>query len=199
MYPSRFSYEAPHSIDEAIELLREHGDDAKPGRRPKPSAADEVALRGPRAARGHQQHSWPRLPRRRCRRYLPRRLALPSRRPRALDPSQEHAADDGGRRSSDRRPDGAQPGHSRRLPLSRRSPRGLGIGGYCTRRLRRRAGPAGAGTHRSPISWRGRSRTHSRSARWRSRLSSRRHKEPRQAGTSALSAEWGTLPPSAWR
>jgi carbon-monoxide dehydrogenase medium subunit len=29
MYPSRFRYEAPHSVDEAIGLLREHGDEAK--------------------------------------------------------------------------------------------------------------------------------------------------------------------------
>ncbi len=29
MYPSRFRYEAPHSLDEAIGLLREGGDDAK--------------------------------------------------------------------------------------------------------------------------------------------------------------------------
>jgi aerobic carbon-monoxide dehydrogenase medium subunit len=29
MYPSRFRYEAPHSLDEAIGLLREHGDEAK--------------------------------------------------------------------------------------------------------------------------------------------------------------------------
>jgi aerobic carbon-monoxide dehydrogenase medium subunit len=29
MYPSRFRYEAPHSLDEAIALLRENGDEAK--------------------------------------------------------------------------------------------------------------------------------------------------------------------------
>jgi carbon-monoxide dehydrogenase medium subunit len=29
MYPSRFRYEAPRSLSEAIELLRQHGDDAK--------------------------------------------------------------------------------------------------------------------------------------------------------------------------
>src|SRR5215831_5073541 len=29
MYPSRFRYEAPRSIDEAISLLHDHGDDAK--------------------------------------------------------------------------------------------------------------------------------------------------------------------------
>jgi aerobic carbon-monoxide dehydrogenase medium subunit len=29
MYPSRFRYEAPRSLEEAIELLRQHGDDAK--------------------------------------------------------------------------------------------------------------------------------------------------------------------------
>ena len=29
MYPSRFRYEVPQSLDEAIQLLREHGDDAK--------------------------------------------------------------------------------------------------------------------------------------------------------------------------
>jgi carbon-monoxide dehydrogenase medium subunit len=29
MYPSRFRYEAPHSLDEAIALLLEHGDEAK--------------------------------------------------------------------------------------------------------------------------------------------------------------------------
>ena len=29
MYPSRFRYEAPHSLDEAISLLHEGGDDAK--------------------------------------------------------------------------------------------------------------------------------------------------------------------------
>jgi aerobic carbon-monoxide dehydrogenase medium subunit len=29
MYPSRFRYEAPRSLDEAIDLLHEHGDDAK--------------------------------------------------------------------------------------------------------------------------------------------------------------------------
>ena len=29
MYPSRFRYEAPHSLDEAISLLREGGDEAK--------------------------------------------------------------------------------------------------------------------------------------------------------------------------
>src|SRR5580693_774808 len=29
MYPSRFRYEAPRSLDEAIDLLRQHGDDAK--------------------------------------------------------------------------------------------------------------------------------------------------------------------------
>jgi aerobic carbon-monoxide dehydrogenase medium subunit len=29
MYPSRFRYEAPRSLDEATELLRQHGDDAK--------------------------------------------------------------------------------------------------------------------------------------------------------------------------
>ncbi|GAA1277739.1 xanthine dehydrogenase family protein subunit M [Pseudonocardia aurantiaca] len=29
MYPSRFRYEAPHSLDEALALLRDHGDEAK--------------------------------------------------------------------------------------------------------------------------------------------------------------------------
>ena len=29
MYPSRFRYEAPHSLEEAIALLREYGDEAK--------------------------------------------------------------------------------------------------------------------------------------------------------------------------
>ena len=29
MYPSRFRYEAPRSLDEAISLLREGGDEAK--------------------------------------------------------------------------------------------------------------------------------------------------------------------------
>ena len=29
MYPSRFRYEAPHSLDEAIGLLRDGGDYAK--------------------------------------------------------------------------------------------------------------------------------------------------------------------------
>jgi carbon-monoxide dehydrogenase medium subunit len=29
MYPSRFRYEAPHSLDEALSLMRDHGDDAK--------------------------------------------------------------------------------------------------------------------------------------------------------------------------
>ena len=29
MYPSRFRYEAPRSLDEALELLRTYGDEAK--------------------------------------------------------------------------------------------------------------------------------------------------------------------------
>ena len=29
MFPSRFRYEAPHSLDEAIALLRDGGDDVK--------------------------------------------------------------------------------------------------------------------------------------------------------------------------
>ncbi|WP_410622591.1 hypothetical protein [Amycolatopsis sp. cmx-8-4] len=29
MYPTRFSYEAPRELDEALGLLRDHGDEAK--------------------------------------------------------------------------------------------------------------------------------------------------------------------------
>ena len=29
MYPARFNYEAPHSIDEALDCLQKYGDDAR--------------------------------------------------------------------------------------------------------------------------------------------------------------------------
>ena len=70
MYPSRFRYEAPRSLDEAIAPAarrRRRGQGAR--RRPEPGAAAEAALRLARAAGRHQRPARPRLPPGRRRRH----------------------------------------------------------------------------------------------------------------------------------
>ena len=150
MYPSRFRYEAPRTIAEAIDLLasrRRRGQGA--GRRPEPGAADEAALRLARADRRHQQPARPGLPPDRRRRHDPGRRTVPPRDARALDHPCHAATDDGRRRTTHRRPHRAQPGHAGRFALPRRPAGRLGGGGHLARRLRRRAGHRAVARSRS--------------------------------------------------
>ena len=141
MYPSRFRYEAPRSLGEAISLLTEGGDEAKVlAGRPEPGTADEAALRVAGTDRRHQQHRRSRLPPRGRGRHAPHRRAVPPRRPGTLGPAQRHPADHGRGRAADRRPDRAQPRHAGRLALPRRPAGRLGLGGDGARRLGDRAG-----------------------------------------------------------
>ena len=86
VYPSRFRYEAPRSLDEAIALLHDGGGEAKVlagGQSLVPLLKLRFAVA--RAAGRHQQPARPRLPPGRRRRHAPHRRAVPARRPRALD------------------------------------------------------------------------------------------------------------------
>ena len=148
MYPSRFRYEAPGSLDEAIALLqqrRRRGQGA--GRRPEPGAADEAALRRARDARRHQRPARPRLPPRRTP-TAPSTSARCAGTPRSSAPTMlpGQPAHDGRRGAADRRPDRAQPGHAGRLAVPRRPAGRLGGGGDGPRRPRGRAG-AGRAAH----------------------------------------------------
>src|SRR5215469_2139870 len=126
MYPSRFRYEAPHSLDEAIALLRDGGDDAK-------------VLAGGQSL----------VPLLKLRFAAPELLVDINN----LADLGYHRADPDGtlhvgalcRRAADRRPDRPLPRHAGRLALPRRPAGRLGRGRHRARWPRRRPG-----TERSP-------------------------------------------------
>ena len=148
MYPSRFAYEAPSNLDEAIGLLHQGAGEAKvlaggqslvpliklrfaspemlvdinnlPGLDTMDFGADGSIRIG--ALVRHRD--------------LERSVELPPR-----------AAGDGRGSSAHRGPDRAHPRHPRRLAVPRRSPGGLGGGGHGHRRTRRGAGPRRAPEH----------------------------------------------------
>ena len=201
MYPPRFRYERPASLDEVIGLLsngRRRGQGA--GRRAEPGAADEAAVRGARAARRHQRPAGARPPPRGGRRHAPHRGAVPARHAGALHDPPRQPTHDGRRGAADRRPDRAQPRHAGRLVVPRRPAGRLGGGRDGARRQRRRAGSGRApDDRRSPTSSPDRSRTPSPTTRSRSRPSSPRPRAPGPAATSSSSGGSATSPPPAWR
>ena len=147
MYPSRFRYEAPHSLDEAIGLLRDGGDYAKV----LAGGQSLVPLMKLRFASPELVVDINNLPGLAYHRADPDGTLRIGALCRHADlerssPAQEHAADDGRGRAADRRPDRAQPRHAGRLAVPRRSAGRLGLGGAVARRLgrARRARAAGA-------------------------------------------------------
>ena len=88
MYPSRFRYEAPRSLEEAIALLHDGGGDAKVlagGQSLVPLM--KLRFASPGADRRHQQPARPGLPPGRPGRHAAHRRAVPARRSRALGPA----------------------------------------------------------------------------------------------------------------
>ena len=148
MYPSRFRYEAPRSLDEAISLLRDGGDYAKVlagGQSLVPLMKLRFAVAG--ARRRHQQRARAGLPPGRTGRHPAHRRPVPARRPGALGPAEDHAAHHGRGRPADRRPHRPQPRHPGRLAMPRRPAGRLGLGGAGARRLGGRPGPGGTPHH----------------------------------------------------
>ena len=121
MYPSRFRYEAPRSLDEAIGLLRDGGDDAKVLAGGQ-SLVPLMKLRFASPELIVDINNMPGLAYHRadpdgtlrigalCRHADLERSAL----------LHEHPADHGRGGAADRRPDRAQPRHAGRLALPRR-------------------------------------------------------------------------------
>ena len=175
MYPSRFRYAAPRTLDEAIALLAEHGDDAKVLAGGQ-SLVPLLKLRFAAPALLVDINNLPGLGHHRedgdgtlrvgalCRHAdLERSTLLPGRHPLMAV---------GG--AAGRRPDRAQPRHARRLGLPRRPAGRLGRGHDRAGRLDRRAGPGRAARRsRSRSSCSARSRTRCGRARSRSRRSCR--------------------------
>ena len=128
MYPSRFRYEAPRSIDEAIELLHGGGGEAKVLAGGQ-SLVPLMKLRFASPELLVDINDLPGLDYHRvdadgtlhigalCRHADARALG---------DPARGQAADDGRRRAADRRPDRAQPRHAGRLAVPRRPAGRLG-------------------------------------------------------------------------
>ena len=132
MYPSRFRYEAPHSLDEAIALLRDGGDYAKV----LAGGQSLVPLMKLRFASPELVVDINNLPGLGYHRADPDgtlRIGALSRHA-DLERSEllrEYPADDGRRRAADRRPDRPQPRHAGRLAVPRRPAGRLGVGGAC--------------------------------------------------------------------
>ncbi len=155
MYPARFEYDVPGSLEEALAILAERGDEARVlagGQSLIPMMKLRFAM--PVRARRHQPPARPR-PHRPCRRAAaPGRAGPPQRRGR-VRPRAAAQPRHGGGRPVDRRPAGPQPRHHRRVagPCRPRGRLGLGHarlprrgGGH---QRRRRAGhPRGRTDHR---------------------------------------------------
>ena len=129
MYPSRFRYEAPRSIDEALDLLRAGGGEAKV----LAGGQSLVPLLKLRFASPELLVDINNLPGLDYHRADPDgtirdRRAVPARRPRALRAPRRPAADDGRGRPHDRRPHRPQPRHAGRLAVPRRPAGRLGLG-----------------------------------------------------------------------
>ncbi len=161
MYPARFRYEAPRTLDEALDLLRTYGDEAKVlagGQSLIPMlklrfAAPEllVDINGLPASATTARTPTARCESARCAgtstssspTVLPRRA-----------PAMAAC------RAADRRPDRAQPGHARRVAVPRRPAGRLGVGDARARRLGDRRAAGRAACHPDgPSSSPGRSRT----------------------------------------
>ena len=147
MYPSRFRYEAPHSIAEAIGLLADGGDYAKV----LAGGQSLVPLMKLRFASPDLIVDINNLPGLSYHRADPDGTLRIGALCRHADLERsaaagQHPADDGRRRAADRGPDRAQPGDASRLAVPRRPARGLGVG----RALARRLG-SGAGPGRTPV------------------------------------------------
>ena len=210
MYPSRFRYEAPRSLDQAIDLLHLGGGEAKV----LAGGQSLVPLLKLRFAAPELLVDINNLPGLDYHRVDPDGTIRIGALCRHADLERStilatHAADDGRGRSADRRPDRAQPRHTRRLAVPRRPSGRLGLGGDRTRRPRRRRRGLTAGARsRSPNSSPARSRTSSPSTRSRWRPSSRRRRATAPAATSSWSAAsatsrrpaspWRSRPPASW-
>ena len=147
MYPSRFRYEAPRSLDEVLALLRQFGDEAKmlaggqslvPLLKLRFASPDLlVDINGVPGLDHHREDPDGTLHiGALCRHADLERSALLA----AKHPLMASAA------PSDRRPDRAQPRHARRLALPLRPAGRLGVGAARARRARRRARPVGRRT-----------------------------------------------------
>ncbi len=140
MYPSRFRYEAPHSLDEALALLRQFGDDAKilaGGQSLVPllklrfaAPALLVDINGvPGLGHHHEDADGTLRVGALCRHAdLERSALLPGKHPLMASAAPAH-----------RRPDRPQPRHARRIALPRRPAGRLGVGHAGARRAGRRA------------------------------------------------------------
>ncbi len=199
MYPSRFRYEAPRTIDEAISLLHAGDGEAKvlaggqslvpmmklrfatpemlvdinnlPGLDYHRVGADGALRIGALCRHADLEHSSV--------------LAAPP-------------ADDGRRRAAGRRPDRPQPRHPRRLAVPRRPAGRLGSGPHRARRPRRRAGRGRAADHRDRrLRHRALPERRWPTTSWRSRRSIPAPKGARPAATSSSSAGSATSPPPA--
>src|ERR1700734_2067506 len=104
MFPSRFRYEAPHSLDEAIGLL--HGGDYVKVLAGGQSLVPMMKLRFASPDMLVDINNLPGLPPHRPRRQPANWRALPARRPGALRAAQGHPADDGGGGAAGGRPAG---------------------------------------------------------------------------------------------
>ncbi len=207
MYPSRFRYEAPRSLDEAIGLLRTYGDEAKVlagGQSLVPLM--KLRFAAPETARRHQQHPRPGLPPGRSRRHAAHRRAVPARRPGALGPARPDPADHGRGRAADRRPDRPQPRHAGRLAVPRRPAGRLGLGA-CWRSAatswRQSAArpahhPGGRLRHR-PVPERPGVRTRSRSRPWSPRAKGHAGRRLPQAGAPGRRLRHRRRRGRAWR
>ena len=193
MYPSRFRYEAPRSLDEAIALLHDGGDYAKVLAGGQ-SLVPLMKLRFASPELIVDINDLPGLDYHRadpdgtlrigalCRHADLERSDLLT----STQPTMAAAA------PADRRPHRAQPRHAGRLALPRRPAGRLGIGG--ARRSAARSwprDPGAAAPSRSPTSSPGRSRTCSSRTRSRSRRSSRRRQGTRAGGYLKLERRVG--------
>ena len=147
MYPSRFRYEAPRSLDEAIGLLHDGGGEAKV----LAGGQSLVPLMKLRFASPELLVDINNLPGLDYHRVDPTARIRIGALCRHADlersaPAGRSAADDGRGRAADRRPDRAQPRHAGRLAVPRRPAGRLGLGGDRARRLRGRPGPGGRRT-----------------------------------------------------
>ena len=151
MYPASFEYFAPATLEEALSILDEQGDDGEgPRRRSEPDSADEASLRVARGARRHEPDRRARRARRGGRRAADRR-ARPAHRTcerSELLRGRYRAARRRG--AADLRPDRPQPRHRLRLARPRRSTGRLGRGD-ARRRAPRSACAAPRGKRTIPI------------------------------------------------
>ena len=120
MYPSRFRYEAPRSLDEAISMLREGGDEAKVLAGGQ-SLVPMLKLRFASPELLVDINNLPGLDYHRVRPTAPSASARCAGTPTSSARTYwRHAADDGGGRAAHRRPARAQPRHAGRLAVPRR-------------------------------------------------------------------------------